>query len=132
MRVMNRLQRGFAAIFAIILLVLFALIGVYMSTQMTTASLSTSVSYLGIQSWLVARSGVEWGIHRALHGPSCAASTSFAVGDFNVTVNCTSAAVTEGPDSYTVYNLASTATKGNPGDVLYVYRKVMTSATPGP
>ncbi|HLA43124.1 MAG TPA: hypothetical protein VJZ27_06795 [Aggregatilineales bacterium] len=103
-----------------------------MSTQVTTAALSTSISYLGIQAWFAAKSGMDWGIHQALHGPSCAATTSFAVGDFNVTVTCTSAPVTEGPDSYTVYNLASTATKGNPGDVLYVSRRVNTSATLGP
>jgi MSHA biogenesis protein MshP len=132
MKVIRRTQAGFTAILVIVILVLFALIGVYMSTQLTTASLSTSSSYLGIQAWLAARSGVEWGLHRALRSSSCAATTAFAVGDFNVTVTCTSAAVTEGPDNYTVYNLTSTASKGSPGNVLYVFRKVMTSATLGP
>jgi MSHA biogenesis protein MshP len=132
MKSLRRLQQGFFAILAIVILVLFAIIGVYMSTQVTTTALGTSASYLGIQAWFAAKSGLEWGIHRALHGANCAASSSFTVGDFNVTVACSSAVVTEGPDTYTVYNLTSTASKGSPGDVLYVNRKAMASATLGP
>ena len=131
MIILKHAQKGFTAILAVVVLVLFALIGVYMSTQMTTASIETSTSYLGIQAGLDARSGVDWGIYQALHGSSCAASTSFAIGDFSVTVECTSASITEGPDSYTVYNLRATASRGNPGDVLYVSREVVTSVTDG-
>ena len=131
MKILKQAQQGFIAIIAIVVLVLFALIGVYMSTQMTTASIDTSASYLGMQAWLAARSGADWGIYQALHGSSCAASTSFTIGDFGVVVKCTSAAVTEGPDNYTVYNLSATASKGNPGDVLYVSREVVASVTSG-
>ena len=131
MKTLRRLQRGFVAIIAVVVLVLFALIGVYMSTQVTTAALSSSVSYLGIQAWFAAKSGMEWGIHKALYGSSCTSST-FTIGDFSVTVTCTATAISEGPDSYTVNNLIATATKGSPGDVIYVSRSVMTSATLGP
>ena len=131
MKVLKHAQQGVIAILAIVVLVLFALIGVYMSTQMTTASMDTSASYLGIQAWLTARSGADWGMYRALHGASCPASTSFTTGDFAVTVKCTSAAVSEGPDNYTVYNLSATASRGNPGDVLYVSREVTVSVTNG-
>ena len=132
MKIFRRMQRGFVAIIAIVVLVLFALIGVYMSTQMTTAALSTSVSYLGIQAWFAAKSGMDWGIHQALHVPSCVASTPLTIGDFTVTVECLSSVVTEGPSSYTVNNLTATARKGNPGEVIYVSRRVTTSATLGP
>ena len=131
MKVLKHVQQGVIAILAIVVLVLFALIGVYMSTQMTTASMDTSASYLGIQAWLAARSGADWGMYEALHGASCPASTSFTMGDFGVTVKCTSAAVSEGPDNYTVYNLSATASRGNPGDVLYVSREVTVSVTNG-
>ena len=131
MIILKQAQKGFTAILAIFVLVLFALIGVYMSTQVTTATIDTSVSYLGMQAWLAARSGSEWGIYQALHGSSCSASTSFPVGDFSVTVNCTSTAVSEGPDNYTVYNLTATASRGNPGEVIYVTRRVVTSVTNG-
>lgn len=131
MKILKKAQRGFIAILAIVVLVLFALIGVYMSTQMTTASMDTSASYLGMQAGLAARSGAEWGMYRALHGASCPASTSFVMGDFGVTVKCTSAAVTEGSNNYTVYNLSVTASRGNPGDVLYVTREESVSVTTG-
>lgn len=132
MNKLRRIQRGFVAIMAIVVLVLFALIGVYMSTQVTTAALSTSVSSLGIQAWFAAKSGLEWGIHKALHGASCAATTTMTVGDLVVTVTCSATAVSEGPYNYTVNNLTATAKKGSPGDMTYVSRKVMTSATLGP
>ena len=132
MKTLRRLQRGFVAIIAIVVLVLFALLGIYISTQMTSAALSTSASFLSIQAWFAARSGMNWGVHKALHGSACAATTTFAIGDFSVTVNCTATAVTEGPDSYTVNNLTATAVKGSPGDVIYVSRKVASSVTLGP
>lgn len=128
---MKQVQKGFVAILAIVVLVLFSLIGVYMSTQMTTASMDTSASYLGIQAGLAARSGADWGIYKALHGSSCAASTSFAIAGFDVDVKCASAAVSEGSNSYTVYNLSAIASRGNPGDVLYVTREVKVSVTNG-
>lgn len=131
MKILKQVQKGFIAILAIVVLVLFALIGVYMSTQMTTASMDTSASYLGMQAWMAARSGAEWGMYRALYGASCPASTSFAIGDFSVTVYCTSAAVSEGPDNYTVYNLTANASRGNPGSVLFVSREVNVSVTKG-
>lgn len=132
MKTLRRIERGFVAIIAVILLVLFAMIGVYMATQTTTASLSTTVSYLGMQAWFAAKSGIEWGIHQALWSSGCTASTTFNIGEFTVTVQCSSTAVSEGPDNYTVYNLISTATKGTPGDIAYVTRRVETSATLGP
>ncbi|MBF8270699.1 MAG: hypothetical protein HW386_2408 [Gammaproteobacteria bacterium] len=132
MKKIRRLQQGFFAIIVTVVLVLFALIGVYMSTQVTTSALSSSISYLGIQAWFAAKSGIEWGIHQALHGPSCAATTTFTIDDFNVKVTCSASVVSEGPDTYTVNNLTATATKGSPGDLTYVLRKVVTSATLGP
>ena len=124
-----RLQSGVSAILAVFILVLFALLGTYMLTQFTTTSVSATSSYLGMQGWLAARSGTEWGIFEALHGSGCAASTVLTVDDFTVTVKCTATPVTEGPDNYTVYDLTSTAVRGSPGETLYVSRRVTTSFT---
>lgn len=132
MKTLRRIEQGFVAIIAVIVLVLFAIIGVYMSTQVTTASLGTTVSYLGIQAWFAAKSGIEWGIHQALWSSSCNASTTFNIDEYTVTVQCSPTAVSEAPDNYTVYNLISTAARGNPGDITYVSRRVETSATLGP
>jgi len=132
MKILRRIEQGFVAIIAVVVLVLFAMIGIYMSTQVTTAALSTTVSYLSIQAWFAAKSGVEWGIHQALWSTNCAGSTTFNIDVYTVTVQCSPTAVSEGPDNYTVYNLISTATKGNLGDSTYVSRRVETSATLGP
>ena len=131
MMLLKKIQRGFAALIAVIVLVLFALLGVYLATQMTTASINTSASYLEMQAWLDARSAVEWGAYQALYGSGCAASSTFSIGDFNVTVNCAATPVTEGPNNYTVYNLKAVASRGTPGDVAYVTRRVMTYVTNG-
>ena len=129
MKTLYQKQHGFTAILVVVILVLFALIGTYMATQVTTASLSATNSFLGMQAWFAARSGAEWGIHQAVHGASCSSSTVLTIADFSVTVTCDATAVSEGPDSYTVYNLTSTATRGSPGDAVYVYRTLNVSAT---
>lgn len=129
MNLVQKTQRGFTAILVVVILVLFALIGTYMATQVTTASLSAGNAYLGMQGWFAARSGIEWGIHQAVHGASCSLSTILSIGDFSVDVACTSNAVSEGPDSYYVFNFTSTATLGSPGDTIYTYRRIYASAT---
>lgn len=126
---LRRIQHGFTAIIVVVILVVFALIGVYLTTQVTTSSLSASSSYLGIQGWFAARSGAEWGVYEALHGGGCAASTVLTIEDFSVDVQCSSSAVSEGPFSYTVYDLSATATLGSPGDTIYISRVVNTSFT---
>lgn len=128
---LKHIQRGFAALIAVVVLVLFALIGVYLATQMTTSSINTSTSYLEMQAWLDARSAADWGAYQALYGSSCPASTTFNIGNFNVTVTCAAAPVSEGSNNYTVYNLTAAASRGAPGDVSYVFRKVVTYVTNG-
>ena len=114
MMLLKHRQRGFAALIAVVVLVLFALIGVYLATQMTTASINTSASYLEMQAGLDARSAVDWGAYQALYGSGCVA-----------------APVTEGPNTYTVYNLKAVASRGTPGEAAYVSRQVITYVTNG-
>lgn len=124
-------QSGFSAVIALVLVALLGLVGVYMSTQHTVGQLSTALSLNGMQAWFAARSGADWGALRALTG-SCAASTGFTIDGYSVTVTCTSASVTEGPDTYNVYTLVSTATRGANGDLTRISRRVRAFVTNAP
>ncbi len=124
-------QAGFSAMIALVLVTLLGLLGVYMLTQGTVGQLSTVLSFNGMQAWFAARSGVDWGALRALNG-SCAASTSFAIDGYTVTVTCSSTSVTEAPDTYNVYTINATAVRGANGDLTRISRSVRAFVTNAP
>ena len=62
MRLLRKKQRGFSAIIAVILVILLALIGAYMSTLTSVGSINTTVSAGTMQAWYAARSGIEWAV----------------------------------------------------------------------
>lgn len=131
----NQFQRGFTAITALVLIVLFALIGAYMATITGVQSLNTSLSGRTEQAWFAANSGAEWGIYQVLDNNDCSgfpASLSVTGGggaDFAVDVTCSLTNVTEGPDSYNVYQLSAEASSGAVNDIGYVMRRVRVSVT---
>lgn len=132
---MNRLkkkQNGFTAIMVIIILVLFALIGTYMSTQVVTSSISTTLSLLSIKGWFAARSGTEWAIHQVLNNACTPFPASFSINDYDLVITCNPTAVSEGPDNYTIYDIVTTVQKDNPGDLTYISRTLRTSVTDAP
>lgn len=131
MNVGRRAQRGFSAILALVLITLLGLIGAYMATQGAGGNIATAMSFNGMQAWFAARSGADWGALRALNG-SCAATTSFTIDGYAVTVTCSSASVTEPPDTYNIYTLVSTATRGANGDLTRISRSVRAFVTDAP
>lgn len=124
-------QSGFSAAIVLVLVTLLGLVGVYMSTQGTVGQLSTVLSFNGMQAWFAARSGADWGALRALNG-SCAASTSFTIDAYSVTVTCSSTSVTEAPDTYNVYSITSSAVRGVNGDLTHISRTVRAFVTDAP
>ena len=148
---MNRkkitLQRGLGAITVIILIVLFSLIGAYMSTLSTSSTMNTILSGGSIQAWFASRSGVEWAVHQALNRPACvcggttccSAGTSidgavinFSGGGTNgyqANIDCSETSLTEGADSYCVYNIGVTATRGTVGQETYAARRIEVTVT---
>lgn len=56
MKTLKKAQKGFSIIVAVVLIVLFALIGGYMATLTSVGSLNTTVSAGGMQAWFAARS----------------------------------------------------------------------------
>jgi Tfp pilus assembly protein PilX len=132
-------QRGFSAITAVVLIVLFALIGAYMATLSGTQSLSTTTSLGSMQAWFAAHSGVEWAIFRVLNDNNCAAVngttltlTESGAEGYAVDLTCTATSYTEGPNTYNVYALTSSASRGTTGQVGYVSRVITTRVTNAP
>ena len=130
-------ERGFALVAAIFIVVILALLGLMMVTigGMERATATTAVR--GTQAYFAARSGVEWGVFRAVTAASCSASTPFALSGagldgFAVTVQCTSTQHREGSATYNVYVITSTATSRAFGDIDFVARIVRVTVTDAP
>ena len=136
MKTIHHLQKGFSAILAVILLVLFALIGAYMSTQLSVGSMSTSLTFNGMQAWFAARSGIEWGLYELLKkGTSCTPNMGggLNIDGYTVTVDCSaSPQITEGSDKYYVYSFSSSAVRGSSGSITHVSRKLSVYITDAP
>jgi MSHA biogenesis protein MshP len=148
MMMLRKTQRGFSAIAAIVLIVLFALIGTYMATLSTVGSLNTTQSHGSMQAWFAARSGMDWAVYDAIQnnagtlncgavGPNFTISGG-AGNDFNIQVTCVvpygfievSACPAASP--CTTYSLTVVANRGNAGDITYLSRTIRASVTNAP
>lgn len=147
MKVLRKVQRGLGAITVIILIVLFSLVGAYMSTLSTTATMNTVLSGGSIQAWFASRSAVEWAVHHALNRPPCGcggttcctaapaidgAVINFTAGGMNgyrATIDCSESGLSEGSSNYCVYNIGVLATRGTAGDETYVSRRIEVTVT---
>lgn len=85
----SSVQRGFAAIAAIFLIVVLATLGVYMATFSSSQQVSAGQDLQGIRAYWAARSGLEWAVSSTPVGTtSCWPDTSLAIDVFTVTVTC--------------------------------------------
>ena len=138
----RRHERGFALVAAIFIVVVLAMLGIMMVTIGGMERATASAAVQGTRAFYAARSGIEWGIYRAIPPTSsCAASTSFALtvpglNGFNVNVQCklTPPGIQhrERGDTYNVYVITSTATSGNFGTADYVSRTLQVTVTDAP
>lgn len=127
------IQRGFAAIAAIFLVVGLAALAGFLVAFSNTQQLTSAQDVQGSRAYWAARSGLEWGVSRAL-GASCAASTSLTFGDFTVTVTCSESLPAYSDSGLVpgvaprIFQLTATArSAGAVGSVGYIERSVSTS-----
>jgi hypothetical protein len=140
-------QGGFSAIIAVVLIVLFALIGTYMATLSTIGSLNTTQSLGSMQAWFAARSSVEWAVFRVINDGDCVAVnaatplslTGGATNGFTVTLACSvfdddgmADGIDEGGTIYNVYDITVNARKGSVGDITYLSKSINISVTDAP
>jgi MSHA biogenesis protein MshP len=121
-------QHGFSLVTAIFLLVVIAALGTFAVTLSTTQQQSAALDVLGSRAYQAARAGIEWGAYQALQNSACSPTQVLAalpnsLANFNVTVNCTSAATTDGGTAITLYQLTSTA-QGTSPSPNYVERQM--------
>lgn len=124
-------ERGFGIIAAIMVLLILAGLGAGLATLSTTQHEGSALDVMGVRAQFLAKSGVEWGVTRALRtaSPVCGAQVNDALGGqvdgFTATVQC--AALTGGfRITATVCNqpAATGACPGTATDSHYVERKL--------
>lgn len=132
-------QRGFSLIAAIFVVVILGAIGTFIVAVSTAQKATTTTTIKASRAYEAARSGIEWGIYRAVQDVSCLAATNIDVsaapglGEFNaVQVTCTFTNHTEGNTPIRVYLITSTATSGAFGEPYFVSRQIRVSATNAP
>lgn len=105
MRALPSRQAGFGYIAAILVLVVLAVLAAALVKTSTTQQTTAALDILAARAQLAARTGTEWGLHRALRGaaPDCAGpkTLNLDAGGFNVTVTCTRTVFFEGLDDAT-------------------------------
>ena len=128
-------QRGFSLIAAVFLLVVVAALVIYMANIGVVQQTTLLYGVQGARASQAARSGIEWGIHRAIVGNSCVGSTSFtdvAFAGFNIEVQCTRTVHFEGATQVDTFNLSSIASSGVYGTLDYVQRRLQASVSIDP
>jgi len=133
-------QAGFTLVAAIFLLVVIAGLVGYMVNIRGVQQTTLVYGVQGARAMQAARSGIEWGISRAI-GPGglCDPITNFTIGtvpeldDFNIEVRCTSTAHTEGnAPPITTFRLTSTASTGSYGSLDYIQRIIRATVSRNP
>ena len=132
MKPVRHLQRGFAAIAAIFLVVVLAAFGAFMVSFSNTQQLNSAQDVQGSQAYWAARSGLEWGIPTVTATPALCvtpmASPPTPLDGFTISVNCTATAYTEGSTTITIMRLTATASRSaTVGSIGYVERSVSAS-----
>lgn len=124
----NLRVRGFSIVAAVFLIVVVAMIAGYAVTIGSVQQADTTSALLAARADAAASSGLEWGIARVTRDNACpAATSSFSLAGttlsaFNVSVTCSSSAITEGATSYALFTLTATATFSSVGSEDYTRR----------
>lgn len=122
----HKIQRGFAIIAAIFLLVVLAALGAFMVTFSNTQHLTSAQDVQGSRAYWAARAGLEWGI--ASTTATCPTSpTTLSVNSFNVIVTCALQTYPEGSATINIFRITSVASTGTIGNVGFIERSVSAS-----
>ena len=118
-------ERGISVVGALFVLLVLASLGAWLATIGSTQAIAVAQGELGSRAHYGARAGLEWALHAIVNaggaGLDCGpGTTTFTLGGgalagFDVSVECTVQAVTEGAASYQLYQLRSTASTGTVG-----------------
>ena len=138
-------QRGVGLVAALFLLVVFGALGAFIVTIGGAQQAAPVLAVQGARAYHAARSGIEWGIDRALNtalGTTCTVPPGTPTGPFpvpgpglngfQVTVNCSYTQHQEGASIFEVFSITSTATFGAFGGSDYFSRTIEATVTNAP
>jgi len=132
---MKQSSCGFTLLSAIFLLVVIAALGLFAVTISNTQQQNSVMDVLGTRAYQAAKAGLEWGRYQISKGgvtgcaafpqPALPAGTQLSA--FTVSVSCSVTTYTEGTNTFSVYQLTSTATTGGAiGSAGYIERQLQT------
>ncbi len=130
----RRNRGGFALVGALALLVALGSTGALMLRLSAVQEAGTSLVIQGTRATWAARSGIEWGLQRAVDLDDCPGSTpplDLSEGElagFRVLVHCSASRHFEGGEERLSVVLRAEASSGAPGSRDFVYREVQASA----
>ena len=103
-----RIQRGFAAIVAVFMLVVLGGLGVVLAAVFSGQQKTSAYDALGIRAYQAANAGIENFAQQTIAANNCVAG-NVAMGGFVATVACVQTAHQEGNTNINVFRLTSTA-----------------------
>jgi MSHA biogenesis protein MshP len=106
-------MRGVSIVSAIVLLVIFAMLGAFMMRFSTAQHASMAQDQLGSMAYQAAYAGLERGIHQVRNANNCVPGPFVpgvsGLSVFTVTIQCSSTVHTVGEFSITIWHITSTA-----------------------
>ena len=132
----TNVQRGFAAIAAIFLVVLLAALGGFMLTFSNGQQLTSAQDVQGVRAYWAARAGLEWAFPNITATPTVCPNTSrtqmagtvpASVNGFTLVVFCTRSSYSEAGNNFNIYLVESIASTGTVGSVGFTERSVSAS-----
>lgn len=110
------LQRGFAAVAAVFLVVGLAALGAFMVSFSNAQHLTSAQDVQGSRAYWAARAGLGWGLASLTADTTACPSPnprSFVLDGFTVEVNCTPSVYSDaGVNNVVIYRLVSRASQG--------------------
>ena len=126
-----RLQRGFAAIAALFLIVTLAALGAFLVTFSNTEQLTAAQDVQGSRAYWAARGGMAWGLTQVNTAAASACVTGSSAANltldgFAVTVTTSRSCYSEGggASNVNIYQVLSVASSGSVGAPGFVERSV--------
>jgi len=115
----KKTQKGFVLAYALILLVIFSLLGVSIVSMLTTSSVTSSEDFISLQALYIAESGAEIRIRETLEGDTTEDSRTYEFDNFNnYSTNVTLKEIMDGPDGKKLFSVYST------GKIFNIKRKI--------
>jgi MSHA biogenesis protein MshP len=121
-------QRGFAAIAAIFLVLILAALGAFMVSFSNTQQLNSAQDVQGSRAYWAARAGLEWGLFGVNSASACpAAAITLTIEGFSVEIKCTSQTFAEAAATPKLFWVTAKAWVGSVGSTGFIERSVSAS-----